>query len=154
MTRLFGRPPTVEGCTNNFLGTEHFLIELLGDCESPTSKARESSGVVNTPRNNLLFAGGVQTLWTGGALRSPMERRRAAPAKAETAPETRSQRASSVREDLSVRSPWLAALIGEGAAQEREVVGETPNRAARLQGLARPNEQPICLPFLPPRPQE
>src|SRR5882762_3780256 len=30
-------------------------------------------------------------------------------------------------------------LIGEGAAQERGVVGETPNLAARLQGLAEPN---------------
>ena len=30
-------------------------------------------------------------------------------------------------------------LIGEGAAQERGVVGETPNLAARLQGLAAPN---------------
>ncbi|HEY1301046.1 MAG TPA: adenylate/guanylate cyclase domain-containing protein [Stellaceae bacterium] len=29
-------------------------------------------------------------------------------------------------------------LIGEGAAQERGVVGETPNLAARLQALARP----------------
>jgi class 3 adenylate cyclase len=29
-------------------------------------------------------------------------------------------------------------LIGAGAAQERGVVGETPNRAARLQALARP----------------
>lgn len=31
-------------------------------------------------------------------------------------------------------------LIGEGAAQEEAVVGETPNLAARLQTLARPNE--------------
>ena len=30
-------------------------------------------------------------------------------------------------------------LIGSGAAQERAVVGETPNLAARLQGLAEPN---------------
>jgi class 3 adenylate cyclase len=29
-------------------------------------------------------------------------------------------------------------LIGAGAAQERGVVGETPNRAARLQALAAP----------------
>jgi class 3 adenylate cyclase len=29
-------------------------------------------------------------------------------------------------------------LIGEGAAQEQAVVGETPNLAARLQGLAEP----------------
>ena len=49
------------------------------------------------------------------------------------------------REDLSVRlgvATGLAVvgdLIGEGAAQERGVVGETPNLAARLQTLAAPN---------------
>src|ERR1700756_4467891 len=49
------------------------------------------------------------------------------------------------REDLSVRlgiATGLAVvgdLIGEGAAQERGVVGETPNLAARLQALAIPN---------------
>ena len=49
------------------------------------------------------------------------------------------------RQDLSVRlgiATGLAVvgdLIGEGAAQERGVVGETPNLAARLQGLAMPN---------------
>src|SRR3984893_509056 len=49
------------------------------------------------------------------------------------------------REDLSVRlgiATGLAVvgdLIGEGAAQERGVVGETPNLAARLQALAEPN---------------
>ena len=49
------------------------------------------------------------------------------------------------REDLSVRlgiATGLAVvgdLIGEGAAQERGVVGETPNLAARLQALAMPN---------------
>jgi class 3 adenylate cyclase len=47
--------------------------------------------------------------------------------------------------DLSVRlgvATGLAVvgdLLGEGAAQERGVVGETPNLAARLQGLAEPN---------------
>src|SRR5271156_5155062 len=30
-------------------------------------------------------------------------------------------------------------LIGSGAAQEQTVVGETPNLAARLQGIAGPN---------------
>src|SRR4029077_10617600 len=30
-------------------------------------------------------------------------------------------------------------LIGSGAAQEQAVVGETPNLAARLQGMAEPN---------------
>jgi class 3 adenylate cyclase len=49
------------------------------------------------------------------------------------------------REDLSVRlgiATGLAVvgdLIGEGAAQEYGVVGETPNLAARLQALAAPN---------------
>ena len=49
------------------------------------------------------------------------------------------------REDLRLRlgiATGLAVvgdLIGEGAAQERGVVGETPNLAARLQALARPN---------------
>jgi class 3 adenylate cyclase len=47
--------------------------------------------------------------------------------------------------DLSVRlgiATGLAVvgdLIGEGAAQERAVIGETPNLAARLQALAGPN---------------
>jgi class 3 adenylate cyclase len=49
------------------------------------------------------------------------------------------------RQDLRVRlgiATGLAVvgdLIGEGAAQERGVVGETPNLAARLQALAEPN---------------
>src|ERR1700741_3353964 len=49
------------------------------------------------------------------------------------------------REDLSVRlgiATGLAVVgvwIGEGAAQERGVVGETLNLAARLQALAAPN---------------
>ncbi len=49
------------------------------------------------------------------------------------------------RQDLRVRlgvATGLAVvgdLIGEGAAQERGVVGKTPNLAARLQGLAAPN---------------
>ena len=30
-------------------------------------------------------------------------------------------------------------LVGSGEAQERGVVGETPNLAARLQGIATPN---------------
>jgi hypothetical protein len=48
-------------------------------------------------------------------------------------------------EDLRVRlgiATGLAVvgdLIGEGAAQERGVIGETPNLAARLQALATPN---------------
>src|ERR671931_2620955 len=48
------------------------------------------------------------------------------------------------REDLRVRlgiATGLAVvgdLIGEGAAQERGVVGEMPNLAARLQALAAP----------------
>src|SRR5262245_51727747 len=33
----------------------------------------------------------------------------------------------------------VGELMGSGAAQERAVVGETPNLAARLQALAEPN---------------
>src|SRR5262245_20924037 len=36
-------------------------------------------------------------------------------------------------------------LIGRGEAQERGVVGETPNLAARLQTLAKPNTVMIAL---------
>jgi predicted ATPase/class 3 adenylate cyclase len=35
-------------------------------------------------------------------------------------------------------------LVGEGAAQEQAVVGETPNLAGRLQGLARPGQVVIA----------
>jgi class 3 adenylate cyclase len=35
-------------------------------------------------------------------------------------------------------------LIGEGAAEEAAVVGETPNLAARLQGVAQPNQVVIA----------
>jgi len=33
-------------------------------------------------------------------------------------------------------------LIGSGASQEQAIVGETPNLAARLQGIAEPNRSP------------
>ena len=49
---------------------------------------------------------------------------------------------------LAPSSPWymyekpglvmVGDLVGEGAAQEQRVIGETPNLAARLQGLAEP----------------
>jgi hypothetical protein len=32
-------------------------------------------------------------------------------------------------------------LIGSGEAQERGIIGETPNLAARLQGIAEPNTE-------------
>ena len=35
-------------------------------------------------------------------------------------------------------------LIGSGASQEQAIVGETPNLAARLQGIAKPNELVIA----------
>ena len=35
-------------------------------------------------------------------------------------------------------------LIGSGDAQERGIVGETPNLAARLQGIAEPNRVVIA----------
>ena len=33
----------------------------------------------------------------------------------------------------------IGDLIGSGSAQEQAIVGETPNLAARLQGIAKPN---------------
>src|SRR5262249_56888542 len=33
----------------------------------------------------------------------------------------------------------VGGLVGEGAAQEHQATGESPNLAARLQGLAEPN---------------
>jgi hypothetical protein len=41
-------------------------------------------------------------------------------------------------------------LIGSGEAQERGVVGETPNLAARLQGIAAPNTVVIAARSTPP----
>src|SRR5437763_269002 len=43
-----------------------------------------------------------------------------------------------VRIGIATGLAVVGDLIGEGAAQERGVVGETPNLAARLQALARP----------------
>jgi class 3 adenylate cyclase len=45
----------------------------------------------------------------------------------------------SVRLGIATGLAVVGDLIGEGAAQERGVVGETPNLAARLQALATPN---------------
>lgn len=44
-----------------------------------------------------------------------------------------------VRIGLATGLVVVGDLIGEGAAQERGVIGETPNLAARLQALAAPN---------------
>ena len=33
----------------------------------------------------------------------------------------------------------IGDLVGSGASQEQAIVGETPNLAARLQGIAQPN---------------
>ena len=45
-----------------------------------------------------------------------------------------------VRVGIATGSVVVGDLIGEGSAQEKAVVGETPNLAARLQGLAKPNQ--------------
>ena len=38
----------------------------------------------------------------------------------------------------------VGELIGSGDAQERAIVGKTPNLAARLQGIAKPDSVVIC----------
>jgi class 3 adenylate cyclase/tetratricopeptide (TPR) repeat protein len=50
-----------------------------------------------------------------------------------------------VRVGIATGSVVVGDLIGEGAAQEKAVVGETPNLAARLQGIADPNEVIVSL---------
>ena len=49
------------------------------------------------------------------------------------------QEALRLRLGIATGLAVVGDLIGEGAAQERGVVGETPNLAARLQALASPN---------------
>jgi class 3 adenylate cyclase len=45
-----------------------------------------------------------------------------------------------VRVGVTTGPVVVGDIIGEGAAQEAAVVGETPNLAARLQGVAQPNQ--------------
>lgn len=60
---------------------------------------------------------------------------------AEAVPRLRTQasRALQVRIGIATGMVVVGDLIGSGQAQERGVVGETPNLAARLQGIAEPN---------------
>ena len=44
-----------------------------------------------------------------------------------------------VRVGIATGFVVVGDLIGSGEAQERGIVGETPNLAARLQGIAEPN---------------
>ena len=44
-----------------------------------------------------------------------------------------------VRIGIATGLAVVGDLIGVGASEERGVVGETPNLAARVQGLAEPN---------------
>ncbi|MCZ7598264.1 MAG: zinc ribbon domain-containing protein [Gammaproteobacteria bacterium] len=49
-----------------------------------------------------------------------------------------------VRVGIATGEVVVGELVGEGDARERDVVGETPNLAARLQGLAAANEVVIA----------
>ena len=70
---------------------------------------------------------------------------RAALAVVDAMPELNADVGAEIDGDLTVRIGIatgivvVGEMIGEGDAQERTVVGETPNLAARLQGLAAPN---------------
>ena len=52
--------------------------------------------------------------------------------------ETPAGTALAARAGIATGLVMVGELIGEGAAQEQAVVGETPNLAARLQALAEP----------------
>ncbi len=56
----------------------------------------------------------------------------------------RGRRRLAVRIGIATGQVVVGDLIGEGAAQEEAVVGETPNLAARLQGLAEPGSVVIA----------
>ena len=51
--------------------------------------------------------------------------------------------ALAIRTGIATGLVVVGDLIGEGAAQEQAVVGETPNLAARLQGVAQPGQ--VCV---------
>jgi class 3 adenylate cyclase len=53
--------------------------------------------------------------------------------------EIKSQVTLQTRVGIATGTVVVGGLIGSGAAQEQTVVGETPNLAARLQGIAEPN---------------
>jgi class 3 adenylate cyclase/tetratricopeptide (TPR) repeat protein len=53
--------------------------------------------------------------------------------------EIKSQVTLQTRVGIATGTVVVGGLIGSGAAQEQPVVGETPNLAARLQGIAEPN---------------
>ena len=53
--------------------------------------------------------------------------------------EIKSQVTLQTRVGIATGTVVVGGLIGSGAAQEQAVVGETPNLAARLQGIAEPN---------------
>ena len=57
-----------------------------------------------------------------------------------TLPAARHEAALQVRVGIATGLVVVGDLIGEGAAQEQGVVGETPNVAARLQALAEPGQ--------------
>ena len=52
--------------------------------------------------------------------------------------QTRARQTLSVRIGVATGLVVVGDLVGEGSAQEQAVVGDTPNLAARLQGLAEP----------------
>jgi class 3 adenylate cyclase/predicted ATPase len=58
----------------------------------------------------------------------------------EAVPKLRAQHALQVRIGVATGLVVVGDLVGEGVAQEHGVVGDTPNLAARLQGLAEPGE--------------
>jgi class 3 adenylate cyclase len=45
---------------------------------------------------------------------------------------------------VGISTVVVGDLIGSGEARERGIVGETPNLAARLQGIAEPNSVVIA----------
>jgi class 3 adenylate cyclase len=58
--------------------------------------------------------------------------------------EVKSRTSLQARVGIATGLVVVGDLIGWGEAQERGIVGETPNLAARLQEIAEPNMVVIC----------
>src|SRR5271157_4660969 len=58
--------------------------------------------------------------------------------------DTRAKESLKVRIGIATGIVVVGDLVGQGPAQEQAVVGDTPNLAARLQGLARPGSVVIA----------
>ena len=88
------------------------------------------------PLSHSSLAASAHWAWLAGA--GSGKRKRSLPELAVGA--LKSHAALQTRVGIATGLVVVGDLIGSGASQEQAIVGETPNLAARLQGIAEPNE--------------